>query len=84
MNSERIIAVLRWHEHGSMIDIDIPLDITANELLVGLNEGLKLGMDISDLSKCHLKTENPIALLRGNRTLKEYGLHNGTVINYIL
>lgn len=84
MNNDRIVAVLHWHKKGCKMDIDIPLDITANELIVGLNDGLKLGMDISDLSKCHLKTENPIAFLKGNKLLKEYGLRNGTVINYTL
>ena len=31
---------------------------------------------------CYLKSENPIALLRGNKTLAEYGIRNGTLINF--
>lgn len=84
MNNDRIVAVLHLHKQGYKMDLDIPLDITANELIVGLNDGLKLGMDTRDLSKCHLKTENPIAFLKGNKLLREYGLRNGTVINYTL
>lgn len=84
MDNNRIVVVLYLHKKGYKMDLDIPLDITVNELIIGLNEGLKLGMDTSDLSKCHLKTENPIAFLKGNKTLDEYGLRNGTVINYTL
>lgn len=84
MNNDRIVAVLHLHKLGLKMDLDIPLDITANELIVGLNDGLKLGMDTSDLSKCHLKTENPVAFLRGNKSLRDYGLRNGTLINYTL
>ena len=83
MSKGRIIAVLYLHRENSKIDIDIPLDISANELIIGLNSAYDLGMDISDLSKCCLKTENPIAFLRGNKKLAEYGLRNGTVINYV-
>ncbi len=83
MSKGRIIAVLYLHRENRKIDIDIPLDISANELIIGLNSAYDLGMDISDLSKCCLKTENPIAFLRGNKKLAEYGLRNGTVINYV-
>lgn len=83
MESERIVVVLHLHKQGYKMDLDIPLDITANELIIGLNEGLRLGMNTMDLSKCHLKTENPIAFLRGNKLLRDYGLRNGTIINLI-
>lgn len=86
MNSvkeDRIIAILFIHGRNEKIDVDIPLDITANDLIVGLNLGYELGMDTSDLSKCFLRSENPIALLKGNRTLREYGLRNGTTLHYI-
>ena len=49
----------------------------------GLNEGFDLGLDVSDLSRCFLRAENPIALLRGTRTLEEFGLRDGTVIHVI-
>jgi len=83
MENERIIAVLYLHKKKTKIDIDIPLNITANELIIGLNQGFVLGMDTRDLSQCYLKTENPIAFLKGNKTLAEYELRNGTVINFI-
>lgn len=81
MDNERIIVILHIHKKGEKHDVDIPIDITVNELIIGLNEGFQLGMDVSDLSKCYLKTENPIAFLKGNKSITEYGLRNGTTIN---
>ena len=63
-------------------DIDIPLNITANELVQALNEGYKLGIDTSNIKNCFLTAENPITLLKGNRTLGEYGIRNGSIIYY--
>ena len=83
MENERIMAILYIHNVNKKIDINIPSDITANELIIGLNQGFVLGIDIRDLSQCYLKTENPIAFLKGNKTLAEYELRNGTVINFI-
>lgn len=82
MDQERIIILLEIHQRNEQYDVEIPTDITANELIVGLNDAFHLGMDTSDTSKSYLKTENPIALLRGNKLLREYGLHTGSIINY--
>lgn len=84
MEKNRFTAVFRWHKKNQQMDLDIPLDISANELIIALNQGLKLGMDTADISKCHLKTENPVALLRGNKLLKDFRLREGTIINYTL
>lgn len=81
MNNDRITAILHIHNKGLKADVDLPLDITVNELIIGLNEGFGLGLDTSDLSKCYLKTENPTAFLKGNKCIAEYGLRNGTTIN---
>ena len=64
------------------IDIEVPLNITANELVVGLNEALSLNINTSDIKDSFLKAENPLVLLKGNRTLDELGVRNGTIINY--
>ncbi len=82
MKENMILVIFYQHAKGRKVDIEVPLDITANELIIGLNSGFKLKMNVSDLSGCFLKTENPIAFLHGNRTLQEYGLRNGTVIHY--
>lgn len=79
---ERVI--IRFVAPGKTItnDIDVPLDITANDLIVGLNAAYHLGLDISDARQCYLSCENPIALLRGNKTLGEFGIRDGSLITY--
>lgn len=77
-----IIAVLHLHKQNKKVDIQVPLNITANELVVALNEGFNLGINTNDIKQCYLKTENPIALLKGNKTIEEFQLRDGTVINY--
>lgn len=74
--------VLNLMDQNTQYDIEVPKTITANELIVGLNEGFKLGMNTDELNQCYLRTENPIALVRGNKTLEGFGLRNGTVINF--
>ncbi len=83
MAEERITVILQLHRQKKAVDIDIPLGITAHELIIGLNQGYKLGIDTDNVANCVLRAENPTALLRGNKTLEEYGLRNGTVINII-
>jgi uncharacterized ubiquitin-like protein YukD len=80
---ERVVAILKIHSRQLETDLDIPLDITAQELLVGLNNAFGLEIDTANARNCHVHTENPIALLRGSKTLGEYGIRNGTVINIL-
>lgn len=82
MKRDKITAVLYIHRENKKIDVEIPLEITAYDLIVGLNQGFNLGMDTTDISTCYLKTANPIALLKGNKKLADYQLRNGTVIHY--
>lgn len=64
------------------VDLEIPLDISANDLVIALNSAYDLGIDTSDVKNCYLKAENPIALLKGNKLLSDYGIRNATVINF--
>lgn len=80
-NVDSIIAVLHIHKQNKKVDLKIPVDITVHELVIALNQAYSLGMDTSDITKCYLKTENPIAFLKGNKTLRDFKLRNGTVIN---
>lgn len=82
MNRESAIVVFNITKRKISVDLEIPLYITANELVMALNTAYALGIDTSDIKNCYLKAENPIALLKGNKTLDEFGLRNGSVINY--
>ena len=79
---ERIVVTLNIVKRGVSYDIDIPTNISVLELLNGLNQAYDLKVDTSDVKKCYLKTENPIALLRGNKLIEDYKLRNGSIINY--
>lgn len=77
---EKVILQFKWEKTGECIDIEVPLGITANELLYSLNQGLQLGINLTDISQCYLIAENPIALLKGDIPLEEFGIHDGTKI----
>ena len=78
----KAIVIFRIYKRNFEIDLEIPTDITANDLVAALNTAYDLGIDISNMKNCYLKAENPIALLKGNKLLSEYGVRNGTVINF--
>lgn len=81
MNQDKATVILRIFSRRFETDLELPLDISANELVTALNSSYDLGMDVSDVKNCYLKSENPIALLKGNKPLYEFGVHNGTIIN---
>lgn len=78
----KAIVTFRILKRGEEHDLEIPLDITANDLVIALNQAYALGIDVTDIKECYLKAESPIALLKGNKALSEYGIMNGTVILY--
>lgn len=80
----RETAVIEFYNHKneSRVELEVPLHITANDLIQGLNEAYLLGMNTEDIFSCYLVSENPIAFLRGNKTLEEYGIRNGSCIIY--
>lgn len=82
MGKEAIIIKFVNLKNAKEVDLDIPVTMPANELVIALNEAYDLEIDISDIKKCYLRAENPIALLRGNKTLDEFGLRNGSIIYY--
>lgn len=82
MDKETAIVIFQIEKENVTVDLEVPLFITANELVMALNSAYNLQIDTSDIKNCYLKAENPIALLRGNKTLAEFGVRNGTVIYY--
>lgn len=82
MSKGTAIIVLNIAKKNISVDLEVPLNISANELVVALNSAYGLGIDTTNIKNCYLKAENPIALLKGNKSLMEFGLRNGSVINY--
>lgn len=82
MNQEIAIIILELAKRKKTVDLEVPLNITANDLVNALNTAYALGINTSDIKNCYLKAERPIVLLRGNRTVGEFGVRNGTVIRF--
>lgn len=82
MMENKAVVIFRIIKRNFETDLEIPLDISANDLVNALNNAFNLGIDVSDVSNCYLKSEEPIALLKGNKELSEFGVRNGTIINY--
>lgn len=76
-------AIIMFCANGNQrVDLEVPLNITAVELIQALNSAYSLGIAQDKLGESYLKCENPIALLRGNKTLGEMGIHNGSKISF--
>jgi hypothetical protein len=75
---EKIVMIL--NHDGNQIDIEAPKGITANEFIFAINSGFSLGMDLSNPDICFMRSRNPVALIRGEKTLEELGLRNGSSI----
>lgn len=82
MNREKAIIIFKIINRKQSFDLEIPLNISANDLVLALNSAYDLGIDISNIKNCYLKAERPIALLKGNKSLENFGVRNGTIIYY--
>lgn len=82
MHEDSVIILFNIPKRGVSVDLQVPLSISANDLVTALNAAYNLGIDTSDVKNCYLKAENPIALLKGSKTLAEFGLRNGSVTNF--
>lgn len=80
MDRNNAIITVKFVKKGTMLDLEVPLDISANELCTALYE--KYLPELHENASSHsLKAERPIALLRGEKTLREYGIRDASVIN---
>ena len=80
--TDSVVVIFKNVEKNINVDLEVPLYITARELVIGLNEAYDLDIDINDIKKCYLKVDNPVMLLRGNMLLRDAGIRNGSVISY--
>lgn len=63
---------------GESHDLEIPKHIKVNDLIRALKAAYNLNIDLSRPDQLYLQTEEPAALLTGDHTIEEFGLHNGT------
>ncbi len=83
MKNDKVIIEFYIQNQQKLVDLEVPLDISANDLFVSLNKAYNLQVDVEDINNCYLVSENPIALLRGMKSLAEYGIRNGSKISYL-
>ncbi len=74
MNDEKATVILFFKSQNRKIDIEIPLDITFDELAKGLGQAFKI------TPPDHISAENPIVLLKGSRNLRQFNIRNGSIL----
>ncbi len=79
---ERVIILFSAPEKNIYCDLDVPLDMSANDLVIALNNAYSLGVDVSDITQCYLRCKNPIALIKGKKLLGEFGVRDGSIITF--
>lgn len=82
MNERKRIWVVLHLESGEEIDLDIPSDITVEDFLEGLKYGFGWAIETEEIRRAHLRSENPVALLKGDHTLEEYQLRDGSILYF--
>lgn len=78
--NNRAVVVVRRVKNGSERDLDIPLDISLHEFIKALYSIYGIETNEEHMGRMHLCAENPITLLKGNKLLIEYGLHEGSIL----
>lgn len=74
--NEYVIVQLYNLSMGTVIDIEIPLFISADELICSLKAAYPLQMAKVDF----LSSENPIAFLKGKKLLEDFGIRMGSTL----
>lgn len=80
MDQDKVIITVNFIKQNISHDLEVPLDISANELCFALFE-LYLSSTEESFEHYYLRTERPIALLKGDSTLREFEIRNGSIIN---
>ena len=79
---EKVLVSFINEIDGITTELEVPLSITSNDLIIAVNSAFSLGMDIENIFGCFLVANEPIAFLHGDNTLESYGIRNGSVIIY--
>lgn len=77
---KRGIGMFVNENNGKRHELEIPLNITAKALVTALNKAYNLQIDEANENECYMACEQPIAFLKGNRMLEDFGVRNGSTI----
>ncbi|WP_035291660.1 MULTISPECIES: EsaB/YukD family protein [Clostridiaceae] len=79
----KAIVILNIPKLNKKVDIEVPLDITANDLVIAINKAYDLKINTDNIMEVYARSEKPIALLKGNKTLEEFNIRDGSIINIL-
>ena len=82
MQNNTAIVTFKAPKKNISVDLEIPLDISANDLVKALNAAYELGINLLDMKDWYLQAERPVVLLRGNKALAELGVRTGCIIYF--
>lgn len=77
---DKIVLVVIFLERNISEELEVPVDISADELILALNQIYELNLNPERVFSYYLKADNPKVLLQGQRKLKEFGVRNGTIL----
>ncbi len=77
---ETAVCILKSGGSRAPTDLEVPLDLPADELIRALGEMFCQGPGSCGPGNGFVRCENPIALLHGSRTLREWGVRDGTIV----
>ncbi len=76
--NETVVVVVHFPNKSMTEDLEIPLSITANDLIEALAAIYQVPFDPDRIFSYYVKCESPTALLRGQTQLSDYGVRDGS------
>lgn len=73
-----VVVEFRWGNNSK--DVEVPLNITCDELIHALNSGIGLGINERDTQSYKLIASNPHIYIEGEKTIEEIGLLDGAIL----
>ena len=61
-------------------DLEVPDEISADELVAALQIAYRLQGSTPDRSSAFMRMEYPIGLIKGKHSLRELGMRNGSIV----
>ena len=76
------MASVEFHDltRQRVVDLQIPLYISCDELVYALKKAYDLPIDLSDVTQIYMRSENPVGFIAGRETLESIGITHGTQI----
>lgn len=78
--NKKVLVNFINEDTGQEHELEIPLGITANALVLALSRAYGLHIEEYGSQECYMACEHPVCLLTGNRQLSDLGIRNGSQI----